>query len=97
MDGTITVILDTIGTNDYNSSSYKSLVITKQTSPNAGGITGLLSSLNKFDIMVMANDSQDYPSKEVRGLSFEQVFFKEATPPNDPTFLSSSSSSNNVH
>ena len=87
----------TIGTNDYNSSSYKSLVITKQTSPNSGGITGLLSSLNKFDILIYGvNDSQDYPSKEVRGLSFEQVFFKEATPPNDPTFLSSSSSSNNV-
>ncbi len=86
-----------VGDNDYNSgTTYKTLSITKQTSPGGSGIPGLLSSTNKFDLRIYGvNNSIDYPNINTRALVIEQLSFKEASAPNDPNFSNTTLNGNN--
>jgi UDP-3-O-[3-hydroxymyristoyl] glucosamine N-acyltransferase len=79
-----------VGNDDYNSgSTYKTLSITKQTSPGGSGIPGLLSSTNAFDLRIYGvNNSINYPDEDTRALVIEQLAFKEASPPSDPNYTS---------
>ena len=85
-----------VGNNDYNSgSSYKTLSITKLTDPGGSGISGLLSSTNKFDLRIYGvNNSINYPDEDTRALVVEQLSFKEASPPSDPNYASNTLSGN---
>ena len=74
---------------EYNSSSYKSLTITKFTGNNPSTKDSILSTTDPFDIRIYGNNySQNYPNIENRALLFNDLSFSVPGVPSIPLLQS---------
>ena len=78
---------------DYNTTaSLKTITLPKFTEPPLPGIQTTLSKAgesNKFDVRVYGvNNSENYPTIDIRALLFSQVFYLVPNPPSTPIWSS---------
>ena len=78
---------------DYNTTaSLKTITLPKFTGTPSGGIETTLSKAgdtNKFDVRVYGvNNSENYPTIDIRALLFSQVFYLVPNPPSTPIWSS---------
>ena len=78
---------------DYNTTaSLKTITLPKFTGTPSGGIDTTLSKAgdtNKFDVRVYGvNNSENYPTIDIRALLFSQVFYLVPNPPSTPIWSS---------
>ena len=70
---------------DYNTSSYKTLTITKNT--GSGSLVNVFNSTEPFDIRVYGiNNAYNYPDENTRSLIFNEVAFKIPKGPGAPVY-----------
>lgn len=78
-------------TEDYNSSTYKTLTINKisQEQANQNAINNILSKTDPFDVRIYGtNYAEDYPTIDNRSLYFYDLSFVTALVPSIPQFAS---------
>lgn len=76
---------------DYNSSSYKTLTIDKvsQEQANSNAINNILSKTDPFDVRIYGtNYAENYPTVDNRSLYFYDLSFVTALAPSTPQFSS---------
>jgi len=79
---------------DYNSSSYKTLTIDKisQEQANSNAINNILSKTDPFDVRIYGtNYAENYPTVDNRSLYFYDLSFVTALAPSTPQFSSENS------
>ena len=78
-------------TEDYNTSSYKTLTINKtnQSQANSSGINNILSKTDPFDVRIYGtNYAENFPTINDRSLYFNDLSFVTALAPSTPQFAS---------
>ena len=76
---------------DYNTSTYKTLTINKvsQEQANSNSINNILSKTDPFDVRIYGtNYAENYPTIDNRSLYFNDLSFATALAPNTPEFSS---------
>tara|TARA_B110000003_G_scaffold78156_1_gene79667 strand:+ start:8288 stop:14317 length:6030 start_codon:yes stop_codon:yes gene_type:complete len=83
---------------DYNTSSYKTLTINKvsQEQANSNSINNILSKTDPFDVRIYGtNYSENFPTIDNRSLYFYDLSFVTALAPSTPQFSSENAISSN--